>query len=177
MIKEYALANIHWLIAKDPWVQDIFESAGVQFDIQAQRIIDIYNSNDFDKLSLNSILLYEKMLGIDPDDEKSLADRRAYIGAMWKKGAPPTKDAIQAVCDGWLNGECDVETSVGTIEITFNSQMGVPSDLSSLQAALLDVIPAHLGITYNFKYLLISEVHGVKTLTQMDATPMSYFAG
>lgn len=177
MIKEIALKSIHWMIAQDPWTQAIFETAGVQYDKQAQRIVDIYNSNDFDKLSVEFIRLYEALLGIDSDETKSLADRRAYIGAMWKKGAPATRSAIQSICDGWMNGECDVTAGAGYIEITFNSEMGVPTDLATLQKALLDVVPAHLEIRYNFKYLLVGEVHEVMTLAEMDATPMSYFAG
>lgn len=177
MMKEFALKQIHWRLAKDPWTQAIFEVAGISFDIQAQRIIDIYHSYDFEKMNLRSIQMYEKMLGIVPDEEKSLADRRAYIAAMWKKGAPATQENIQSICDGWLNGECDVEAGPGYVEITFNSVMGVPTDLATLQKALLQVVPAHLEVRYNFKYLLVGEVHEVMTLAEMDATPMGYFAG
>lgn len=177
MIKEVALKSIHWLQAKDKWTQDIFETAGVQFDVQAGRIVDIYNFNDFDKMDVDAVRLHEKWLGIVSDETKLLSDRRAYVRAMWNKGAPATKSNIQAICDGWLNGECIVEAGLGYIEITFTSEMGVPADLASLQKALLNVVPAHLEIIYNFKYLLVGEVHGEMTLTEMNATPMSYFAG
>lgn len=176
MIKDFALKNIHWQIAQDPWTQAIFETTGIQFDAQAQRIVDIWNFEDFDKLPLRFIEMYELWLGIQPDDAKSLADRRAYIQAMWMKSAPATKTAIQSVCDAWMNGECDVEAGTGYVEITFNSEMGVPADLNSLKSALAHVLPAHLEIRYNFKYLLISEIHGVMTLEEMEDTPLGHFA-
>lgn len=177
MIKEVALKSIHWLIAKDPWTQAIFEAAGIQFDVQAQRIVDIYNFNDFDKLSAKYLELYETMLGITTDESKSLADRRAYVWAMWNKSTPPTKAAIQSICDAWMNGECDVDAGAGYVEITFNSVMGVPADLDTLKKALLDVLPAHLEVQWQFKYLLINEVHGVMTIDEIQATPIGYFAG
>lgn len=177
MIKEVALKSIHWLIAKDPWTQAVFEATGIQFDVQAQRIVDIYNFNDFDKLSAKYLELYEAMLGIPTDESKSLADRRAYVWAMWNKSTPPTKEAIQAICDAWMNGECEVAAGAGYVEITFNSVMGVPSDLDTLKKALLDVLPAHLEVIWGFKYLLIQDIHGVMTLTEIEETPLSYFAG
>lgn len=177
MISAVCLKSIHWLIAKDPWTQNLFEAAGIEFDEQAQRIIDIYNYNDFDKLSVKYIEMYEWMLGITPDESKPIADRRAYIWAMWNKSTPPTKAAIQSICDAWMNGECDVDAGAGYVEITFNSVMGVPADLDTLKKALLDVLPAHLEVQWRFKYLLIEEVHGVMTIDEIQATPIGYFAG
>ena len=177
MIKEFALKNIHWQIAQDPWTQAVFEPAGIQYDVHAQRIVDIFNFEDFDKLPLKYIEIYELWLGIPADDTKSLADRRAYIQAMWMKSAPATKVAIQSVCDAWMNGECIVTAGTNYVQITFASEIGVPTDINSLKSALAHVLPAHLQVIYDFKYLLIRDVHDVMTLTEMEATPLGHFAG
>lgn len=177
MMKEFCLGIIHWQMAKDPWTQAIFEAGGLEMDKQIQRIIDIYNFDDFEKIPEKYIPLYEEMLGIVPNDERSMADRRSLISALWKKEMPPTKAAIQAICDSWLNGECEISTGAGYIEIIFGSLYGIPDELDLLKSALAQVVPAHLEIQYSFKYLLIGEVHGVMTIGELAETPLGYFAG
>lgn len=177
MITELCLNSIHWRVAKDPWTIALFQSAGSQFDIQANRIVDIYNFNNFDKLSLKYIEYFEDRLGIPHDDDKTLADRRATIAAYWKTGDPPTKIVLEAICNGWLAGECEITfLGNGYIQVAFNSILGVPADLATLQEALLTVIPAHLGIHYKYNYLLIRDVQAM-TINEMQATEINKFAG
>ena len=50
-------------------------------------------------------------------------------------------------------------------------------DLQALQEAIGRTIPAHLPMDYFFRYLLIREIHQVKTLTQMQQLTLKQFAG
>lgn len=177
MIGEFALKCIHPAISKDPWTIEIFTAAGVKYDELAIRIIGAYYFDDFDHLTEPYIEYYEKLLMLPTDPEKSLDDRRAAIEARWKSGAAPTNDILKAVCDSWMNGECEVGYDPeGYITITFNSVYGTPSDLDALERALKQVIPAHLGIEYTFRYLRIKEIHRVLTLNEMNALRLGAFA-
>lgn len=159
MIKEVALKSIHWLIAKDPWTQAIFEAGGLQFDVQAQRIVDIYNSNDFSRLSVKYIEMYEKMLGIPSDEDKTLEDRRAVIEATWKKVMPPTKAAIEAVVAGWTDTGCEVSAGPGYIEIKFYDTPFSDDQVAEINALLYQVIPAHLSCNILYKYMKLKEYY------------------
>lgn len=176
MTKEYILAQLNKLHRTDPWVNEIFAAAGMTLDTVANLILDLYNSNWFDLLSEQWTLLYEKKMGITPSAEQTMADRRSTIQAKWKSGGKADLELIQAVCDSWMNGEVSAAFTDGTIQLTFNSIFGVPSDLQTLLSAVDDVKPAHLAVAYVLKYLLISDVQAM-TLSEMEASPLSDFAG
>jgi len=176
MIGQLALRQINNQIAQDAWTQAIFTAAGVQFDILAQRIIDMYNFNDFSKLSEKWCSYYETALGI-ANHSDDIGQRRSAIEARWKSGIIPTNKVIQAVCDSWASGECVVtfDNATSTIKITFNSAFGVPAGLDALKAAIEIVKPAHLGISWGFTFYLISEVEAM-TLAELETKTLNKFA-
>lgn len=73
--------------------------------------------------------------------------------------------------------EVEVGFAGGRIQVTFVGDYGVPEDLQALQEAIGRTIPAHLPMDYFFRYLLIREIHQVKTLTQMQQLTLKQFAG
>lgn len=176
MTKEYILAQMNKLHRTDPWVNEIFAAAGLSLDTVAGLILDLYNSNWFDTMSERWVKRYEAKMAITPSAGQTLADRRSTIQAKWKSGGKVDLELIQAVCDSWRNGEVSAAFTDGTIQLTFNSIFGVPSDLQTLLSAVDDVKPAHLALAYVLKYLLISDVQSM-TLAQMEETPLNNFAG
>lgn len=176
MTKEYILAQLNKLHRTDPWVNEIFAAAGLSLDTVAGLILNLYNSSWFDLLSEQWVNFYETKMKITPTENQTLADRRSAIQAKWKSGNKVDLALIQAVCDSWQNGEVSAAFTDGTIQLTFNSIYGVPADLQTLKDAVDDVKPAHLAVAYVLKYLLISDVSAY-TLAQMDAAPLSNFAG
>jgi hypothetical protein len=159
MITELCLASIHWRVAKDPWTIAIFQAGGSQFDIQANRIVDIYTSDDFEKLSLKYIEMYEEEFGIPSDDDKTLADRRALIEASWKKVIPPTKEAIESIVAGWTDAGCEVTAGAGYIELFFYDTPFTDEQIQEINALLYQVIPAHLSCNIVYKYMKLKEVY------------------
>lgn len=176
MTKEYILAQLNKLHRTDPWVNEIFAAAGLPLDTVANLILDLYNSNWFDLLSEQWVKHYEAKMAITPSAGQTLADRRSTIQAKWKSGGKIDLALIQAVCDSWMNGEVSAAFTDGTIQLTFNSIFGVPSDLQTLLSAVDNVKPAHLALAYVLKYLLISDIQTM-TLAQMEETPLNNFAG
>lgn len=108
---------------------------------------------------------------------RTLESRRSVLAARYRSSGKVSIETIQAVADAWRNGEVDVDFAGGRIQVTFVGDYGVPEDLQALQEAIGRTIPAHLPIDYFFRYLLIREIHQVKTLTQMQQLTLKQFAG
>lgn len=176
-VKEYALRQLHWLIQKDPWVQSVMLAGGITLDQLAERILAIYNSSDFSKLNLDQARYYERILGLESDEGKTLADRRSAIQAAWNVANKPSLSSIQAICDGWEKGGIIASYEPGTLTLRFIGAVGVPANVEDLKDTLARAVPAHLIIDYAYRYLLIREVHEVMTLEELEATPLSSFAG
>lgn len=177
MTREYCLKQLHALYRKDPWVEAVFTAAGLSADKAAELVLAVYQSNWFDTMTEDYVRLYEGKLGITPTAAQSLEDRRSAIEAKWKSSGKVDLALLQAVADSWKNGEVDVAFAGGKISLTFRSLFGVPEDLDGLLLAISAVKPAHLAVVYALKYLLIRDIHGKMTLSELAATPLSHFAG
>lgn len=174
-VKEYALNQLHWIVRKDPWVQNIFLAAGVSLDRMAERIVAIWNFDDFSALTAEQCAYYEKLLGLPTDPATSLADRRAAVQAAWNGGQPATLEAIQSACDAWEAGGIACSYEPGTLTLDFIGTTGIPSNLETLQETIEKMIPAHIIVAYHFRYLTIAEVQAM-TLAEMEATALENFA-
>lgn len=176
-VKEYALRQIHWMLQKDPWVQEVFLAGGGVLDDLAERILAISRFENFELLNKAQIEYYEKLLGIVPDDSKPLEDRRAEIQAAWQAAQKPSLASIQAICDNWKNGGIIASYAPGVITLKFLGEPGIPDNIDGLKAALERTVPAHLVLDYFYRTLLIREVHNVMTLSELAETPLNKFDG
>ena len=176
-VKEYALNQLHWIVRKDPWVQNIFLAAGVSLDEMAERIVAIYNFDDFTQLTAEQCAYYEKLLGLPTDPATALPDRRAAVQAAWNGGQPATLANIQSACDAWAAGGITCSYEPGTLTLSFIGTTGIPSNLDALKQTIEAMVPAHIIVEYAFSYLLIREIHLVKTLTEMETLTLDQFAG
>jgi len=88
-------------------------------------------------------------------------------------------DMIKNVAQAYDGGTVDVAVSPSEykIIITFIDTLGVPVNLDDLKQALEDIKPAHMTLSYTFRYLLIKEVHNVMTISQLQQTQLNKFAG
>lgn len=176
-VKEFALYQLHWLIRRDPWVQNLFLAAGVSLDEMAERIIAIWNFDDFSKLTEEQTTYYEGLLGLTTDRTIPLEDRRGVVQAAWNGGQKPTLEAILGICDAWEGSGVVATYADGALNLAFNGEAGVPANLDALQDAIAAIIPAHIIINYSFKYLLIRDIHLVKTIAEVEALELNNFAG
>ena len=176
-VREYALEQLHWLVRTDPWVREIFLAAGTPLDELAERILAIYNFDNFAALTAAQCAYYEGLLGLTPDDAASLEARREAIQAAWGGASKPSLETIQAICSSWPEGGVTAEYADGALTIHFSASYGVPDNVEGLQRSLRQAAPAHIDIVYDFKYLLIRDIHQVKTLEEMEDIPLGHFAG
>ena len=133
------------------------------------------------QLSLETITwaleIEERAAGITPPLGATLESRRSVLAARYRSSGKVTIEQIQAVADAWRNGEVEVSFPDGRIHVQFIGSFGVPEDLEGLKEAISRVIPAHLPVDYLLRYLLIRDIHQVKTLTEMEVLRLDQFAG
>lgn len=98
---------------------------------------------------------WERVCGITTDTNKTLGERRSNIKAKLRGYGVVTVEHINNISDGYYGGQTDVIERYGeyTIVVKFISSYGIPSNLSDLQDVLREIIPAHLDIEYEFKFV------------------------
>lgn len=123
------------------------------------------------------IVYWEREYGVTPQATDTLDDRRSRVKA--KKRAPQTVTAamLENLTDSYINGQSEVTElpRQHKVQIQFNGDYGVPANLESLTAAVLEVLPSHVGYEYLYRYLLVREVHGM-TINELQSHTLHDFA-
>lgn len=168
--------NLPTLYRKDPWILALAAALGEALEQQSAGIASLGPQMSLDTVSWN-LAVEERVAGIVPPSGATIDSRREALKAQWRSGGKVDRDQVQRVADAWQNGAVEVTFAQGRIVVQFVGPYGVPEDLSVLQDAVARVIPAHLPVDYRFRYLLIRDIHQVKTLAEMDQIPLNQFAG
>jgi hypothetical protein len=121
---------------------------------------------------------WESFLGITTDHSKDIDYRRSVIRAKLRGYGTVTIDFIKNVSESFTNGQVDVidNPAAYSFEVKFIDALGAPPNILDLQNAINDIKPAHLAVTYTFKYLLIKQIDGVMTLNEMQSRKLTDFA-
>lgn len=174
---EKMVKAVHKFYREDEWLNAIFNAVGLCVDGLAAEAEQIMKDLFVSTASESALQRYEKELGIATVQSKSLDDRRSAIIAKWMSSGKVDLEMIRAVANAWKNGEVEVDFADGIIIAKFVGSYGVPTDLDGLKKALDEIKPAHLAVNYLFRYLLIKEVHGAMTLSELQTHKLSEFAG
>ena len=120
---------------------------------------------------------WERVFGIAEDGGKSYAQRREILIGKLRGIGTVTADLIENVASAYANGEVAVENRAAdyTIVITFVSSLGVPEQISALEAAVRDITPAHLAIEYVFRFYTYAELKARNmTYGELKALGLTY---
>lgn len=151
-LKEYLISLINKLYRLDPWLNNLFDSAGMALSEVSGYLDIVWNNYFFDTCSETQLRDYEKEAAIVLPGGQTLDQRRSQLEAKWQGAGKCTLETMQAVCNSWRDATIKLEFVGGKIRVTFISPIGVPPDLNALQKALEEVKPAHLAIEYQFMY-------------------------
>lgn len=174
MYKDTLSNNLHKIVRLDPLVNEINGSVGLTLDNFDERMTDFANQIDISKATWG-LPIYEKELQIVTDIAKPLDERRSNIISKLRVTGKTGAAEIKIVADSWSNGAVDVRLENG-VTIQFNGALGLPSNVVDLKNVVRSIVPAHLKINYEFRFLLISEIVP-KTIAQMSILTLSNFAG
>lgn len=150
--KEYIISALHKLYRRDPWINELFNAAGVNMDKLSEYLDEIFGNNYFDTATENKLRRFEAEADIVYPKGSTILNRRSALRAKWVGSGKATLALLQSVADSWENGLVTLSFEKGKIHVTFNSPVGVPDDLDGLENALGTVKPAHLAIYYTFLY-------------------------
>lgn len=165
--------NLNTLQRKDPYTLNILNAVANEIESLSANIEDFKLQYFFDTATWY-LDKYERELAIK--NNATLEEKRSNIEARWKSGGKSDLYLLQAIADSWKNGEVKISFINGKINIKFTGNYGVPDDLESLKKELDNAKPAHLRIAYNFKYLLVEDIHQAMTLEDMEQIEIDKFA-
>lgn len=116
---------------------------------------------------------WERICGIETDTTKSVSERRSNVIARFRGYGVVTIEHIKKITDSYYAGETEIieKPSEYKIVIKFTSEFGVPAGITELQKLLREIIPSHLDIDYDFKFILYRDIVGV---TYHSLTDLSY---
>lgn len=154
------------------------DTKGIEMDALYQALEETFQQF-FVRTATWGIGRWENELGIVSDVNKPLEQRRAVVESKLRGGGKFSGALVKNVAQAYDGGTVNVtfQPERWNFTIQFVDTHGIPPNLNDLKAAIEELKPAHLSVEYKFSYLLIREIHEVKTLTEMESLPLSKFAG
>ena len=120
---------------------------------------------------------WEQAYGVTPQITDTVEERRGRVKAKMRSPQTVTAAMLENLTDSYINGQSVVteQPRQHKVQIQFNGDYGIPSNLDSLTAALLEVLPSHVTYEYLYRYLLVREVHGM-VIDTLQSHTISEFA-
>lgn len=103
---------------------------------------------------------WEKEYGIAENKKLTFAERRANLKAKKRSQGTVTKEHVKAIALSYTGGAVEVTEVFHKyeVEVKFTDVFGVPSNLDDCKKVIRDMIPAHLNVTYKFRYTLWADI-------------------
>lgn len=149
--KEYALKAINKMYRNDPWVRELYQSAGLQLQDINVLLDELLDNGFFDTVSERGLRVYEKDLGIVA--KGSIEQRRNIVQMLWNNSGKCTLEKIKAIIKTFVLDDVDVKFEDGLLKIEFYDSSFVYA-VNQIRENLTIVKPSHIGIS-------IADVHNV----------------
>lgn len=149
--KEYALKAINKMYRNDPWVRELYQSAGLQLQDIDVLLDELLDNGFFDTVSEHGLRVYEKDLGIVA--KGSIEQRRNIVQMLWNNSGKCTLEKIKAIIKTFVLDDVDVKFEDGLLKIEFYDSSFVYA-VNQIRENLTIVKPSHIGIS-------IADVHNV----------------
>ncbi|MFH5182944.1 putative phage tail protein [Paenibacillus sp. TAB 01] len=173
MYKDKVLSNLNAISRSDKFVIDLASSAGEALDTVLNMVGDAIDNLNVDTATW-ALSLFERDLGLPTDVSKPPAERRARIKFKQRTLGAVNVDTIKAACLSYPNGDVEVDFN-GAVIIRFTNVQGTPSFLDSLKSDLEKLIPAHLAIIWEYKFITYRQLLGM-TYGQLQNTKYDKFS-
>lgn len=126
-----------------------------EYDSVAAADADLLNQLDIITATWG-LKYWEEAFGIPVIEADSYEIRRSRVLSLRRGIGNFSAALVKTVAEAYVNGEVDVAINIPgrMVTITFVSIMGIPPNLADLQRTVENLIHAHLGLTWVFRYLL-----------------------
>ncbi|NMM52161.1 putative phage tail protein [Paenibacillus aquistagni] len=161
--------NLHNVMRHDPLTNEMSGAINVSIDDLDARISGFVDQLNVDTASWG-LDVYEHELGIPIDHSKPLDQRRSVIKSKLRGSGKVGAAQIKLVADSYSNGDVSVTLDKGIV-IEFTSIYGVPDNIEDLKKVLREIAPAHLSLSFIFKYVLYGDI---KDKQYSELSAMSY---
>lgn len=154
------------------------QSSGMEIDEQKQGLKSILQAMFVNTAPDWALDIWEQELGLTSFAGKPLDQRRSRIISKIRGIGTVTIPLIKNVAESYVNGLVEVTDHPETYSFTikFKGVLGTPPNIQDLFGAVEEIKPAHLSVVYEYKYLLIKDIHEVLTLNQMESHILTDFA-
>jgi hypothetical protein len=169
-------SKLHKYERKTVFVADLFGAIYLKLQELEEYVQEVKNQFFFDTVTF-LLSYYERLLGITPQENTDIDERRSTVRARWRASGNNTLKLLRGVCESWKNGEVEVSFEDGKIKLNFVGAYGIPDDMTNLMNTLEEVKPAHIGYSIIYKYLLIEDIHEVLKLEELEELRIEEFAG
>lgn len=156
--------------------QAILDSESIEIERLNNEIKDVLDQLFIDSATWG-LSRWEYICGITTDEAKPYEERRAVIKSKLRGAGTSTVTLIKEVAEAYDGGTVDVVENNADYEviITFIDTRGVPTNLDDIKRALTEIIPAHLGIRFEFTYLSWDELESANiTWDELDALGLTW---
>ena len=151
---------------KDTWIQMLMKTAQIQLDELEQNAIQLGNELLLNLTSEKQLAVEEKLCGITPTLNQNIDDRKAIVSAKWKVNSPVTLKTLQAIADGWEDGEVVVSYPNSThVRLDFEREV---EDFHSMLNAIREIMPAHLLLFASVLYNNEAPIYTANIVQQAD---------
>ena len=141
--KEYALKAINKMYRNDPWVRELYQTAGIQLQ-DIDELLDVLLDNGFfDAVGDRGLKVYEKDLGIKGDG--TVEQRRAIVQMLWNNNGKCTLEKIKAIVKTFVLDDVEVKFEDGVLKLEFNNSSFVYA-IPQIRNNLTVVKPSHIGL-------------------------------
>jgi hypothetical protein len=114
---------------------------------------------------------FEKMFPIE------LEERRSAVKSRMRGAGTVTVEGLKNICNAYVNGRINVIESLSDykIIIEFIDERGYPSNIETLKQIISQVIPAHIAVEYQYRYLTWNEFDSFGwSWSQIDAKQLTF---
>lgn len=141
--KEFALKAINKMYRNDPWVRELYQTAGIQLQ-DIDELLDVLLDNGFfDAVGDRGLRVYEKDLGIKGDG--TVEQRRAIVQMLWNNNGKCTLEKIKAIVKTFVLDDVEVKFEEGVLKLEFNNSSFVYA-IPQIRNNLTVVKPSHIGL-------------------------------
>jgi hypothetical protein len=158
-------------------IRVLAEAEGIQFDLLWEDAEDSFRQQ-FVSTATWGLANWETELGIVPPAGQPIEQRRAVVRSKMRGYGKFTGRLLKSVAEAYENGTVDVsfDASTSTLTVRFVDTLGAPPNIGDLQRAIAEIVPAHLLVDYEYRYLLIDQIHKFMTISEIQTRKLSDFA-